>query len=184
MNAIRPKSLDSLMDDMASRLETIKPAVLREVSRIEVLIAVDPLLASLHKEFCDVKGRHNKLLETNGPDDAMVEVSADVVDSAQSALDTRILELEEEAAGEGDEAIALRRHIRREKARAELELSQKIHKEKKEREKENDAFFWMMVWTWITQQTLAAARNTLSASAAFSTVNPMLGKAWRVAQAA
>ena len=100
-SAIRAKSLDSLINDMAGRLEVIKSDESCDLDRTDVLAAVDPVLASLNKEYKDAKARHEKLVMTNGEDDAMVEVSGDVVDSALSAVQTRILELEEQAEGEG-----------------------------------------------------------------------------------
>ena len=124
------------------------------------------------------------MVAVNGDDDAMAEVTSDIAESAYSALLTRILELEEQAEGEGTEALEIRRRMRREQARAELQMLQRQQKERKEQEAFNDTFFWMMVWTWITQQTFAAARRTLSASSAFSSANPRLGRAWCGAQAA
>lgn len=183
-SAIRAKSLDSLINDMAGRLEVIKSDESCDLDRTDVLAAVDPVLASLNKEYKDAKARHEKLVMTNGENDAMVEVSGDVVDSALSAVQTRILELEEQAEGEGTEALEIRRRIRREQARHELLVVQRQQELKKEQEEFNDTFFWMMVWTWITQQTFAAARRTLSASSAFSTANPRLGRAWHGAQVA
>ncbi len=53
----------------------------------------DPILASLIKQYLNASRQHKGLLRSHGTQDAMVEVAADMVDSAWCALQTRLLEL-------------------------------------------------------------------------------------------
>ncbi|MES2729001.1 MAG: hypothetical protein V4621_02740 [Pseudomonadota bacterium] len=60
---------------------------------ILTMAADDPVLASLIKQYLNSSRQHKDLLRTNGMQDAMVDVAADMVDSAWCALQTRLLEL-------------------------------------------------------------------------------------------
>jgi hypothetical protein len=97
----RRVSLQETMRKMSQRMDTIReqnereaPAVSAKISNeIRAWIAVDPLLAHLHKQLVDAKAAHARLAARHGKKDAMTDVANDVVDSAQCAVDTRLIEL-------------------------------------------------------------------------------------------
>lgn len=84
------------MKDMAVRLEAIQDddAVYGGVlSEVEAYRAVDSTLARLHKEFLDCRRNRLRALEQQGEGSAMADIARDLEDSAQSAIETRIIEL-------------------------------------------------------------------------------------------
>jgi hypothetical protein len=96
------RGLDYLIDDVRTKPGICEDAFLGAVVAtpdealghdILSLAADDPILASLIKQYLNASRQHKGLLKSNGSQDAMVEVAADMVDSAWCALQTRLLEL-------------------------------------------------------------------------------------------
>lgn len=95
------QSLHQIMNEMASRVDAIhpEPKDLRPsnpLSELEAFIQIDPLLASLQKDYLDAKSQRVELVALYGGEDAMVEVIMDMEDSAWCAMQTRFLELHDE----------------------------------------------------------------------------------------
>lgn len=63
---------------------------------IEAYMAVDATLARLYKEFLDARRTRIRALEQQGEGSAMAEIARDLEESAQSAMETRMIELRED----------------------------------------------------------------------------------------
>ena len=68
-----------------------------EITELEGFANFDPVLASLIKEYESAKANRLKLIQENGVDDAMAQMAIDMEDSAWCAMQTRYLELREDA---------------------------------------------------------------------------------------
>lgn len=99
---MRGRSLQDVMRAVAARVEAMPersayPVRVSEqtsvLSELEAFAALDPLLASLRKDFLDTKAHATVLTAKNGRDDPMAQVAADLQDSAWCAMQTRYLEL-------------------------------------------------------------------------------------------
>lgn len=97
-------SLSELMNAMISRLEYTHPEEMESAPEskqwelIGLYASVDPVLASLYKQYCAAKENLGKLLVEKGASDPMTEVAWDVHDSLRSAIETRLLELKDDGA--------------------------------------------------------------------------------------
>jgi len=128
-------SLQAVMNEMAQGdvrprpyLPPEKKPVLAQkpVTELEAFIHLDPTLASLHKQYLDAKAQYESLVKSNGKDDAMAEIAADMMDSAWCAMQTRLLE------------VRCDRGMMQE-AQAMMRLSIKMIEEKFEKEKKKEA---------------------------------------------
>ncbi len=63
---------------------------------IQIYARVDSLTGGLYRQYASAKNQHEKLIQENGVDDPMTEIAGEVMESAKSALDTRIIELKKE----------------------------------------------------------------------------------------
>lgn len=166
-------SLEAIISDMIRRLDTIRPDgqdtpsaddPLREIA---ALAATDPVLAALHKEYLEANSRHKKLVRENGADDAMAEVAADMLASARSAVQTRLIELQDVRESEG-RAVLERRMLAK---KAEQEAARSIlNAEKRKNAQGADLFFWLVMFYWFMNRTIIATRRTLSAANDFAIV--------------
>lgn len=104
--------LTELMNAMTTRLDTIRPDDVKDIPEerhwklITLYIAVDDVLASLYKQYCEAKDNLGKLLVSNGSDDPLSEIAWDMHDSLRSSIETRLLELREDKDAT-DRALAL-----------------------------------------------------------------------------
>lgn len=84
------------MNRIARRLDALqasRPYQLGFLSAIDAFLAVDSLLAQMHKQYKDALKYSEKLVRLRGPDDPMAGVAADMADSAKSAFQTRLIEV-------------------------------------------------------------------------------------------
>lgn len=97
---MKDRDLNSIMQDMAVRLEGLQDEDHGYsgglLSEVEAYKAVDSTLARLHKEFLDCRRNRLRALEQQGEGSAMADIARDLADSAQSAIETRIIELRED----------------------------------------------------------------------------------------
>lgn len=90
------------MNAMVSRLEYTHPEDMALVPEekhwklITLYASIDPVLASLYKQYCEAKENLGKLLVSKGADDPMSEVAWDMHDSLRSSIETRLMELKED----------------------------------------------------------------------------------------
>lgn len=82
--------MDVLLDESGHTQQGPRPTLLDEV---RLWVAVDPLLAELHKQYLDAQKNHARLKNRHGESDPICDVAADMEDSAKCAVDTRMIEL-------------------------------------------------------------------------------------------
>ena len=101
------RSLQSIMNGMVNRLDDILPDDLQNIPEdqdwplIHIYLKIDPVLAQLYKQYCEARSKLDQLHRERGPDDPMAEVAADMKDSTHTAVDTRLLELKDDAEAQG-----------------------------------------------------------------------------------
>ncbi len=99
--------LADLMNAMVTRLEYTQPedmGVLPEEHHwklISIYASIDPVLASLYKQYLEAKETLGKLLVKGGDQDPMTEIAWDMHDSLRSAVETRLLELKDDKTASG-----------------------------------------------------------------------------------
>lgn len=100
MSNIAP--LADLMNAMVTRLEYTQPDDIGHIPEeqqwklIGLYASIDPVLASLYKQYLEAKDNLGKLLVASGENDPMTEVAWDMHDSLRSAVETRLLELKDD----------------------------------------------------------------------------------------
>lgn len=87
-------SLHDIMNSMVRDPAEFAADAARPTTEAEALATLDPLLAGLDKQKADADAHFGRLLKSHGGDDPMTCVAADMKDSAQSAYETRLLELQ------------------------------------------------------------------------------------------
>ena len=65
------------------------------LSEVEAYMAVDSTLAGLYKQFMEARSNLYRALKQQGTGSAMADIARDLQDSAQSAMETRMIELRE-----------------------------------------------------------------------------------------
>lgn len=183
----RRKSIQEIMNQMAGRMDSLldarddahaahQPAMLDEVL---LWMAVDPLLADLHKQYLDAKANHACLRDKNGSKDAMAAIAADMEDSARCAVDTRILELRQSGEAKAVlQAMIRRAHDERYDAMVAAERARTaaywknfaLRKAPRAVERGRNSFFSMMIGLMLLQQLVEHARLHLRIAEIFSTV--------------
>jgi hypothetical protein len=154
----------------------LRPAGAGVLSEAEAYAHFDPVLASLLKQYRDAQAHYETLLRKNGAHDAMAEVAADMADSYDSAVETRILELRQQAtirrAAEAmmqesiDRMAASKRY--HDKLAADARNSEAA-RDRTKREARESYMFVMFLW-WMLQETLRETQRRLSAASAFARV--------------
>jgi hypothetical protein len=89
-------SLHDIMNGMVQDPAGFATDATRPTTEADALAALDPLLAGLDKQKADAGAHFARLLKSHGGDDPMTCVAADMKDSAQSAYETRLLELRQD----------------------------------------------------------------------------------------
>ena len=77
-----------------------------ELDEVSLYCEVDPLLSDLYKEYKNAKAQQQSLKKTAPKNDPMLDVAADMVDSAWCMVTTRVLELREDE--DATEMMAMR----------------------------------------------------------------------------
>lgn len=163
--------LHEIMNEVSSILDAglVAFPVLSQNAEIDAFCVTDPLLFDLNKQYLNACQRHAQSAAEYGADAPMTEMAAIVKDSAQTALQTRLLEVKaqeekvraakillEEAARE--EAAARRkereRQIIEDYRRMELFSSMGKYKEK------DDALpLWIAIFVWLCHQSFLRGRE-------------------------
>jgi len=180
----RRTSIQELMNKMAGRVDSLldqqdhdsratHPPVLDE---IRMWIAVDPLLAELHKQYLDVRAHRARLKEKHGESDPICDVAVDMEDSARCAVETRLIELRKsEESRSALKALIRKTHAARE---AELLAAERektsaywrefsIHKTPRVVERGLMSFMNMMFYVIILQQLTEEACHRLRIADSF-----------------
>lgn len=98
---MKNRDLQSIIRDLANRLDVhqqpgAEPVASGFYNEVEAYMAVDATLARLYKEFLDARRTRVRALEQQGEGSAMAEIARDQEESAQSAMETRMIELRED----------------------------------------------------------------------------------------
>ena len=194
---MKTQSINDIMNDMTSRISGGEDLFVHEGRRYDkelvlgdqpiditkIFIRLDPVFASLYKQYTDANSMYETLVKTNGKDDPMAKIALDQRDSAESALETRTIELK------GDRDIMLRavnelritnEDIRILKSRKQNHqfmreqniLSRRDMKEKAKKEGEKGMYwvFWLLM---LLDQTLELTRTNLNVAGQFSMASAM-----------
>lgn len=184
----RRVSLQETMNQMARRMDgLLKDSALQTEKcagddETRLLIAVDPVLADLHKHLADAKANMRQLQKQCGDKDPMTEVARDATDSAHSAVETRLIELrqntEKKAAikamiiREADEKeFAKREEIRLHNKAFWKEFSRSKAKKQDIETQAGDAFGMVLLSLMLLRHNLSRANSVLSIAATFSAVS-------------
>lgn len=187
MQKMKNRDLQAIIRDMAARLDSCRsddagprPGLLNEV---EAYMAVDPALARLHKEFMDSRRTRIRALEQQGEGSAMADIARDLEESAQSAMETRMIELRaDEIKRAMVERMMIHAHMQemddyRQESRtrsmryaAEWQAEQKQDQmiaARRQHEGEDSFFMLMMMW-WMMRQMVWRTNKKLSLASSFS----------------
>lgn len=149
----------------------------------KAFLRLDPLLSDLNKQRLDARAYHKKVVAQQGADEPMSDVAADMADSAQSAFETRLIELRDDQMLRRTAAQIMRRE-RRIAFRQRQRTSRLFEKKQKEfydrmrwdhkqnmRRKAEDDFSTMMFLYWMLWFALQATQRSLSLANAFTAAN-------------
>lgn len=180
-------SLQEVMNRMSGRVDTLLDAETRKHpaadlgDEIRFWINADPLLGSLHKQYMDARSAHVRLMKLAGRGDAMADVAADMVDSAKSAFETRLIEARrlneircrvnsamKKAAEEMEEER--REHSRALRTRLQLANARDVTPAQAKNS------FWTTIMLWFAlQEMVQITRAQLSAVSAFASAASDIG---------
>lgn len=142
----------------------------RRRDEVRVYAGIDPVMARLYKDKQDAKARYQQHIDMFGKDDAMADVALDILESSESALETRLIELRR------DPVKSLR-------AKLQIAQAERILREKKDKKQEHrfqylknikdnmkrraqvaaeESYFMGWVWVWLIQEQFYKAQRDLS----------------------
>lgn len=184
-NMSEKPSIENILREIAGRtkgLQEGRAAMMGPMTALNAFIGIDPVLGALNKALLAARAWRENVVEQHGADAPMAEVAADMVDSADSAFRTRLIEVRQDPA------------IRREAVKAVREQRASIKQETKKQgllarigkiataskktspshaqKQGEDSFANVMVHLLALQQALRRSQKMLSLAAAFSAANP------------
>lgn len=167
-------TLQAIMNDVSRRLdqEPSSYAPTRAVlSEMDAFMLLDPLLASLNKEYLDAKHNRLRAEKDYGSGDGMTELAALLEDSAWCAMQTRYMEVRSERAMMAKaqdlmeesrvEELRLAKKERERDALQAFEAMQLFTRMRATREK-NYADFWLMLFMLHMDQPVLFRNNYAS----------------------
>lgn len=186
----KTESVRDIVAQMAGRMDALLDASERTRTarqtgiipdELRFWMAVDPLLAELHKQFLDARANHIRLTRQRGAKDPMTDVANDMADSAQCAFETRLLELRHD---EDSKAMVLAL-MRRAHQERERDLSEQAREESADfwrefsrpksrrvvSERADNSLWMVFMGLMVLRQALSTAEHTLSIAAIFSRVS-------------
>lgn len=177
--------LQEIMNQMAGRMDMLldhhtpshrKQSGVPQFDEVQRWIAVDPLLADLHKRYLDLRASHDRLLKRHGPKDPMTDIAADMAESAQCAVDTRLIEVRQNpvlcAAVSAMKAEAREELLRERMAQSrffqnELQTSQRLTRATQMRKRAGDSFWMLFVMLILMRDMVDVTRHHLSIAMTF-----------------
>lgn len=95
---MKQTDLQGIIRDMATRIDSYHVGDEHSgrrglLSEVEAYMSVDSTLASLYKQYLDARNSRVRALQQAGEDSAMAAIARDLEESAQSAIETRMIEL-------------------------------------------------------------------------------------------
>lgn len=176
-------SLQDLMHDMARRAtlhdrheDPHSSAVpkTKANTEIEIYLRTDPLFADLYKQYQDAKQRRQALIKRYDENEPMVDVATDVMDSAESALQTRLIELRQDKKIQIEamyQTHLLKKEYEQEEAKRHQDYQHRLHDfyargslqhqkaQQKEQQAQSDFFLMIMIWLLLQTITQRALRS-------------------------
>lgn len=144
--------LISIMNDVSGYLDTVQAPV-SVASEMDAFIALDPLLASLHKRYLDAKQFRIRAQAEYGADDGMADMAVIAEDSAWCAMQTRYMEVRKDRAMMAQaqklmaealvEEAAERKREKEKEALKLLELME-FYVRLRENAQKNSAYIWLV----------------------------------------
>lgn len=180
---MKNRDLQFIIKDMAARLDSrvpddvlARPGMLSEV---EAYMAVDATLASLHKEFLEARRNRVRALEQQGENSAMADIARDLEESAQSAIETRMIELratiakrmmaeQMQAQAQMQEIDECREASGQEFARRQAGYNAESAVMAQRKRAGEDSFFTLLLLWWMMRQTVWQTQLKLSLVSSFS----------------
>lgn len=173
-------SLQDLMRDMAKRMDALDDVTCSDNNHeIDAYISLDPVLGDLHRQYLEAKANYKGLAQLRGKDDPMAEAAQDWLDSADCAVQTRMIELHQNLEIRKQAEGILKRNVADEqiernktaasKYKCQTEKSQKQRQLMAEaaRKDGEDSFFVMVFLIWMLQSVTARVRRSLSLANSF-----------------
>lgn len=185
---MKNRDLQSIIKDMAARLDQHRTgddghAGVSMLTEIEAYISIDATLARLYKEFADARLSRKQALTQHGAHSALADIAADLEESAKSAMETRMIELREDAVKRAMvERMLAHSHIakmegyRAERAQWYAERQAAYYAEEryeaalatKRRQEGEDSFLSLMVMWWMMRQMVQRTQVRLSLASSFA----------------
>lgn len=180
--AVKTLSLQDTMNDMARRMDALLDDHRRSnpgdiaSQDLRFWIAVDPVLADLHKLLVDAKAQRGRIASRHGNHDPMLDIACDMVDSAACAVETRLIELRQSDETRAAVAAIMQKALadkEEEQAEAERERSKRFWKDfaaqrDTSASKQADGSLWMVLASlMLLRHNLDHADRMLSIAAIF-----------------
>lgn len=131
-------------------------------TELDAFVALDPLLASMQKQYRDAKAQRLQTIQEFGADDPMTEMAVWAEDSAWCAMQTRYMEVRDDRAlmreaqkmmMEREEEAQESERILLEKQRTDVFLRlQIIHRLQEAENKTKDTGWWWLFYLLVIQQ--------------------------------
>jgi hypothetical protein len=178
-------SSENILREIAGRtrgLQEGRAAMMGPMTALDAFIGIDPVLGALNKALLDARTYRDSVVEQHGADAPMAEVAADMVDSADSAFRTRLIEVRQnpEIRREAVKIVrAQQADIRQETGKqgllariGKIATAGKKTLPSRAQKQGEDSFSNVMVHLLALQQALRRSQKMLSLAAAFSAANP------------
>lgn len=185
---MKNRDLHSIIKDMAARLDQHHGqndghGLMNMLTEVEAYMAVDATLARLYKEFADARSNRLRAHQQHGTQSAFADIAADLEESAKSAMETRMIELREDAIKRAMvERMLSHAHIaqmdeyRAERAQWYAERQANHFAEQryeaaratKHRQEGEDSFMTLMVMWWMMREMVQRTQTRLSLASSFA----------------
>ncbi len=162
----------------------------RPITEIEAFCSIDSLCSELYAQLEQAKENLSKIIREHGCDSAMAEIAKDMVESAETSLEVRLIELREDetSSGEaGDLIFRVNREIEkdkeasidRKKAKKREDLArmfmEDIQDRKEHKQRTNQEIFSMMALFVLWMQKIERQREAVGVKNDFIKASSLQG---------
>ncbi len=184
INEVMQKLMNSAdlggVEDKLDFIDNITPQeeeeLYRPITEIEAFCSIDVLCSELYNQLEQAKENLSKIIEEHGCDSPMAEIAKDMVESAETSLEVRLIELREDetSSGEaGDLIFRVNKEIEKDKeasvdrkrAKKREELArmfmEDIQDRKKHKQRTNQEIFSMMALFVLWMQKIERQREAV-----------------------
>lgn len=193
---VKKMSLKDLMHDMASSPDALAKAqndclddghnknqAIPDMAIVPIYAGLDPLLTELFRQYLEAHRQYKSLTDLRGKDDPMADAARDWMESAESAVQTRMIELRQDDKIHAQARLILKQQARREKYNSLMAASKKYQSEQNDlfqrqrmmmaatlRKEGEDGFFMMVYLLWMLRAVTDRLTKTLSLASSFMAV--------------